>query len=194
MGARASWCVVHKNVFCDEGDSFWKIRCCCGPSVISNTTPTPLCASLGCVRPSESSRRGLLPRRPAPLACHRSSLLFFSGFFLWSGHCSTQLPFTCARDSLLSHLLMSFTQWSATIARLVSCRFSLALHAGATHAFETVCWIRNSVFSFLSSDLVLQAFLAPIPLLPIFVWSFSCSHSEPDDCAALCLRSDTDMF
>ena len=59
----------------------WKVRCRCGPSVVSNITSTPLCDSLGCVHPhNEGLHSGLLSRRgpsvrPAPLTCHRSSLL-----------------------------------------------------------------------------------------------------------------------
>ena len=89
--------------------------------MVSNTTPTPLCASLGCVHPhNEGLHRGLLSRRDpsvrsAPLACHRSS-------------CHSRL------------VLFSFTGL-VIVARCFPSRvlvtFSLALHAGcSSHAFE----------------------------------------------------------
>ena len=78
--------VFYNNAFCCLS-LVWKVRCRCGPSVVSNTTPTPLCDSLGCVHPhNEGLHRGLLSRRgplvhPAPLTCHRFSLFFVVSLF-----------------------------------------------------------------------------------------------------------------
>ena len=142
---------------------FWKIRCRCGPSVVSNTTPTPLCDSLGCVHPhNEGLHRGLLPRRDpsvrsAPLACHRSSILFllvsFSGLVIVTHYFPLRVLMTLSLSVIVTCFAMSFTLRSAAIARLV-------LDASLLHctrerptllncAVQPFCWMRNFVFSFL---------------------------------------------
>ena len=95
VGARAPWsCSLQQRVLLTMRTGL-RGRCRCGPSVVSNITPTPLCDSLGCVHPHyEGLHRGLLPQRgrsvrPAPLACHRSS-----------SHCHTLLFITCSDDLL----------------------------------------------------------------------------------------------
>ena len=81
-----------------------------------------------------------------------------SGFFLWSCHCRTLLPFTCAHDSfslvIVTCFAMSFTLRSAAIARLVL-DASLLHYTRASRptllkcAVQYFCCMRNSVFSFL---------------------------------------------
>ena len=120
-------------------------RCRCGPSVVSNTTPTPLCDSLGCVHTHyEGLHRGLLPRRgpsvrPAPLACHRSSslsrLVSFTGLVIVTRYFSSRVLMTFSL--FLVVVTMSFALRSDAIARLIIDGFSLALHAGcSSHAFK----------------------------------------------------------
>ena len=92
-------------------------RCRCGPSVVSNTTPTPLCTQLmrrqqqrqphydylGCVHPHCEG----LPLATAwsvgsSGTAGVSSILvsLSSGFCHWSCHCHTPLFFTCSDDFL----------------------------------------------------------------------------------------------
>ena len=88
-----------------------RCRCCCGPSVVSNTTPTPLMACLGCVHPhNEGLHRGLLSRRgksvrSAPLACHRSSCLSLSSdfFVTFARYFSSHVLITSSASQCHSH-------------------------------------------------------------------------------------------
>ena len=80
-----------------------------------------------------------------------------SVFFLWSCHCRTLLPFTCAHDSLslviVTCFAMSFTLRSAATARLVLDASLLHCARAARPtllncAVQSFCWMRTSVFSF----------------------------------------------
>ena len=76
--------------------------------MVSNTTTTPLCDSLGCVHPHNEGLHGLLSRRgpssvcSAPLTCPPSSCFFFYRLVLAKTlcHCHTLLFFTCSDDFL----------------------------------------------------------------------------------------------
>ena len=154
-------------------------RCRCGPSVVSNTTPTSLCTQLmrrqqqqqhhcdylGCVHPHcEGLHRGLLPRRglsvrPAPLAFHRSSclsrLVSFTGLVIVTRHFSSRVPMT------FSLSLVIVTCYAMSFALRADATAHLILDASPLHctraavptllncADQSFCWMRNSVFSFL---------------------------------------------
>ena len=173
--------------------------------MVSNTTPTPLRASLSCVHPQdEGLHRGLLSRfdpsvRSAPLACPRSS-------------CLSRL------------VLVSFTGLLVIVARHFPSRalmtFSLALHEGcSSHALElcrsvfllnaavfvdlalylAVCGLASVELSCSLTTLVLQARLAPSPRLPILgafhalflsqARRLEICNIQPVNCASVCSRS-----
>ena len=111
VGARAPWsCSLQQRVLLTVRTGL-RGRCRCGPSVFSNTTPTPLCASLGCVHPhNEGLHRGLLSRRgpsvrSAPLACHRSSCLSLSSdfFVTFARYFSSHVLITSSASQCHSH-------------------------------------------------------------------------------------------
>ena len=165
VGARAPWsCSLQQRVLLTMRTGL-RGRCRCFPLVVSNTTPTPLCASLGCVHPHyEGLHRGLLPRRgpsvrPALLACHRSSclsrLVSFTGLATFTRYFSSRVLMTFFLFLVIvTCFTMSFALRSDATARhildasLLHCTRA-AVPTLLNCADQSFCWMRNSVFSFL---------------------------------------------
>ena len=142
----------------------------CGPSVVSSTTPTPLCVSLGCAHShNEGLHRGLLPRRgpsvrSAPLVCHRPivslspSSDFFVTFARYFSSCSDDVLFLCSSShasQCQSHsgvmrlrvkfltLLSSIARWSDST--LLNCsRSRLSAGCGSVFSFLFTCYCAQS--------------------------------------------------
>ena len=155
-------------------------RCRCGPSVVSNTTPTPLCDSLGCVHPHyDGSHRGLLPRRgpsvrPAPLACHRSSclsrLVSFAGLVILTRYFPSRVLMTFSLFLVIvTCSAMSFALRSAAIARLI---LDASLLQGTRAAVPTLlnfavpsfCWMRFPLYLLLCTVLLNAAVFVDLAL------------------------------
>ena len=113
--ARAPSCSLQQRVLLTVRTGL-RGRCRCGPSVVSNTTPTPLCASPGCVHPhNENLHRGLLPRRGpfvrlASLACVIDPRLSLSSDFLvtfprYFSSCSDDF-LSCVHRHLLRNVIV----------------------------------------------------------------------------------------
>ena len=165
VGARAPRsCSVQQRVLLTMRTGL-RGRCRCGPSVVSNTTPTPLCDSVGCVHPhNEGLHRGLLSRRgpsvrSAPLACHRfsclSRLVSFTGLVIVTRYFSSRVLMTFSLFLVIvTCFAMSFALWSDATARLILDASLLHCTRAAVPtllncADQSFCWMRNSVFSFL---------------------------------------------
>ena len=164
VGARAPRsCSVQQRVLLTMRTGL-RGRCRCGPSVVSNTTPTPLCESVGCVHPHNEVHRGLLSRRgpsvrSAPLACHRfsclSRLVSFTGLVIVTRYFSSRVLMTFSLFLVIvTCFAMSFALWSDATARLILDASLLHCTRAAVptllnYADQSFCWMRNSVFSFL---------------------------------------------
>ena len=168
VGARARWsCSLQQRVLLTMRTdlSFWSFGRFVAAAV-RRWFPTPLrhCVILWAVST-------LITKANIPASCHGVVRRFVrhrwrvidprvslsSGFFLWSCHCHTLLPFTCAHGlSLLSSSPASqcLSLRSAAIARLVLDAPLLHCKRAARPtllncAVQSFYWMRNSVFSFL---------------------------------------------
>ena len=123
-------------------------RCRCGPSVVSNTTPTPLCDSLGCVHPhNEGSHRGLATAVVRRFGTAGVSSILVSLCRLTSLSLSHATLLRVLMNFSLFLFIVTCFAMSFALRRLIPERFFLALHAGATHAFElceisSLYWMR----------------------------------------------------
>ena len=171
VGARALWlCSLQQSVLLAMRVSlvFWKIRCRCGPSVVSNTTPTPLCGSLTTKAYIAASCHGVVRR----FVRHHWRVIDPRFSFFW----------------FLS-LVLSLS-YSASIARLV-------LDASLLHgtrerptllncAVQSFCWMRNSVFSFLFCLLPSSVFLLNVASSSERLLFFLAVHRLSAECGHLC--------